>query len=93
MGWSKLQSGFIEINFDGSKSSTVMGARFVIRGWRENFIATCYRFIEEASTIVTEATTMQDGVKEAIDMGFKYIIVEEDNKRVIQSIRGEVNVP
>jgi len=48
--------------------------------------------MEEASIIVVEATAMRGGVKEAIDMGFKHIIVEGDNKMVIQLIQGEVKV-
>ena len=65
---SKPQDGFVRINFDGSKSSTVAGIGFVIRGWKGNFIAVGYRFMEWASIIVTEATIMRDGVKEAIHM-------------------------
>ena len=87
MGWSKLQGEFFKINFDGYKSLTAVGAEFVIRGWWGNFIAAGYRFMEGAPIIVAEATTMQDRVKEAIDMGFKHIKVEGDNKLVIHSIR------
>jgi len=49
--------------------------------------------MEDALILITEATTMRNAIKAATNMGFKNIIVEGDNKIVIQSIQGEVQVP
>jgi len=46
--------------------------------------------MKNVSILIIEAMTMWDGINAAIDLGFKDIIVEGDNKLVIQSIRGEV---
>ena len=92
VGWSKPQEGFVEINFDRSKSTATVSARYVIRGWKRNFIATGCRFMEDASILVTKVTTMRDGIKAAVDLGFKHIIVKGDNKFLIQSIIGKVKI-
>ena len=49
--------------------------------------------MEDASILAVEATIMRDGIKAAVDLEFKHIIVEGDNKLVIQSIQGEVKIP
>ena len=49
--------------------------------------------MEDVSILVAKATTMRDGIKVAIDLEFKHIVVEGAYKLVIQSIRAEVKIP
>ena len=49
--------------------------------------------MEDVSILVVETTAMRDGIKTTVDLGFKHIIIEGDNKLVIQSVQGEVKIP
>jgi len=45
-----------------------------------------------ASILVAEATTMRNGVKPAVQTGFKNVDVESDNKIIIQAVQGLIKV-
>ena len=49
--------------------------------------------MEDALILIAEATAMPDRIKAAIDLSFKHMIVDGNNKLVIQPIRGEVKIP
>uniref|UniRef100_A0A7C9CIR9 RNase H type-1 domain-containing protein n=1 Tax=Opuntia streptacantha TaxID=393608 RepID=A0A7C9CIR9_OPUST len=52
--------------------------------------ACCYG---SASILVAEARAMKDGIAMAIQEGFHHIIVEGDNKMVIQAAQGIITIP
>ena len=78
--------GYIKINFDGTHSSFGAAAGFVIRDWSGRFIQAGTRFLEGAPIIVAKATTMRDGIHATLAAGYHHILVEGDNKVVIQAV-------
>lgn len=50
-------------------------------------ITTGTNYLGDATVLVADATTLRNGVRKAIDMGYKKIIVEGDNTIVIQALR------
>jgi len=40
--------------------------------------------------LVSEATTMRDGIQAAVDAGFSHVHIEGDNQLIIQAVRGFV---
>jgi len=93
IGWQLPRGGFVEINFDGSKSLTGAAAGFVLRSWRGGFIQAGARFLEHASILVAEATTMRDGIRAALQAGFRQIEVEGDNQIVLQAVEKKIHAP
>ena len=91
--WLSPRGGFIKLNFDGSKSSAGAAAGFVLRNWNGGFIMAGTRFLEHASVIVAEATAMRDGIRAALNAGFRQILVEGDNQIVIKAIQDQMHTP
>uniref|UniRef100_A0A7C9DII2 RNase H type-1 domain-containing protein n=1 Tax=Opuntia streptacantha TaxID=393608 RepID=A0A7C9DII2_OPUST len=91
--WSTPIRGFIKLNFDGSKSSTGAAAGFVLRNWQGGFIMAGTRFMAHAPVLVAEATAMRDGIRAALDAGYRKLLVEGDNQIVIKAIHNQIHVP
>jgi len=91
--WSAPSGGFIKLNFDGSKSPAGAAAGFVIRNWQGGFIMAGTRFLEQATVIVAEATAMRDGIRAALNAGYRKILVEGDNQIVIKAIQNQIHTP
>lgn len=45
------------------------------------------------SVLLAEATALREGVRKAMVMGYRNLVVEGDNSTVIQSLRGEIESP
>ena len=54
--------------------------RFVIHSWQEGFMISGTRFMEQASTLVADATTMRDRIKADLQVRFWRIKVEGDDQ-------------
>jgi len=93
IGWNSPRGGFIKINFDGSKSPAGAAAGFVIRNWQGGFIKAGSRFLEQASILVAEATAMRDGIRTALQAGFRRLEVEGDNQIVIKAVLKHIQAP
>ena len=48
----------MKINFDGPTSSITTGARYVIKGYKANFIVMGPRFIKSALILIVEAIAL-----------------------------------
>ena len=88
--WKAPHGGFIKLNFDGSKSSAGAAAGFVLRNWQGGFVMAGSRFMEHASISVAEATAMRDGIRAALNAGFRKILVEGDNQIVIKAVQKQI---
>ena len=88
IGCRSPPGGYIKLNFDGTHSSSGVAAGFVLRDWVGRFIQAGTRFLEDAPIIVAEATAMRDGIQAALATGCRNLIVEGDNRIVIQAIQG-----
>jgi len=93
IGWKLPHGGFIKINFDGTKSIASAAAGFVLRSWQGGFIQAGARFLEHASILVAEATAMRDGIRIALQAGFRQMEVEGDNRIVLQAVQKQIPVP
>jgi len=51
------------------------------------------RYLEQAPVLVAEATAVRDGLKSAIEAGWRRIEVEGDNKVVMSAIHGSITPP
>jgi len=58
-----------------------------------SFIMAGARFLEQAPILVAEATAVRDGLKSALEAGFRHIEVEGDNQVVIHAIQGQITPP
>jgi len=50
-------------------------------------------FMEQASILFTKATTIRDGIKVALQAGFRRIEVEGDNQIVLKAMKTQINTP
>ena len=91
--WQIPVGGFIKLNFDGTKSPAGTAAGFVLRNWQGGFVIAGTRFMEQAPIIVAEATAMRDGIRAALDAGYRKIQVEGDNQIVIKAIQNQIHTP
>ena len=91
--WHPPAGGNVKLNCDGAKSSRGASAGFVLRSWTGGFIMAGTRYLEQAPVLVAEATAVRDGLKSAIEAGWKRIQVEGDNKVVISAICGNITPP
>ena len=85
--WRSPAGETIKINCDGAKSPRGASAGFVIHNWNGSFILAGACFLEQVPILVAEATTMKDGLKTAIDAGYRRIEVKGDNQVVINAIQ------
>ena len=85
--------GYIKLNFDGTHSSSGAAAGFVIRDWVGRFLQAGTRFLEGAPILVAKVIAMCDGIQVALATGCRHLIVEGDNKVVIQAIQGQIHIP
>jgi len=91
--WHLPSGGAVKLNCDGTKSSSGAAAGFVLRDWKGSFILAGTRFLEQAPIIVAEATAIRDGLKAALEVGFRHIEVEGDNQVVVSAILGRITAP
>ena len=66
------------MNFDGSKISQGATGDFSIRNWEGRFIQAAAFNLGATSILVAEATAMRNGIRAALQMGFKNIHIEGD---------------
>ena len=91
--WRRPQDGFIKINCDGFKTSERAAGRFILHNWEGRFVRASAFYLKTVSVLVAEATTMRDGIKDAIQAGFTDIHIEGDNRTLIQAVRGRIQTP
>jgi len=93
IGWTSPEDNIIKLNFDGSLSPAGTAAGYILRDSSGRLIKAGTRFMYDALILVTEATTLRDGLKAALDAGMMYLHIEGDNRMVIQFVKGEIHIP
>lgn len=91
--WNPLSPEFVKLNFDGSLINSSAAGDFIIRDWTGKLVKAEVHFYDNISIIVAEARALRDGLWLAIQVGFKQIAIEGDNKIVIQSLKGHIQIP
>ena len=51
------------------------------------------RYLEQAPILVAEVTAVRDGLKSALEAGYRHIEVEGDNQVVIHALQGKITPP
>jgi len=83
----------IKIDCDGAKNPSDASAGFVIRSWNGSFILAGARFLKQAPILVAEVTAVRDGLKTALEAGYRRNKVEGDNQVVIRVIQARATPP
>jgi len=91
--WRAPPPGFIKLNFDGSLHQHSAAGGFLIRGWGGNLIQAGAAHYGDSPILVAEARALRDGVRTAVEAGFKKVFIEGDNAIVIHSLQGRIKVP
>ena len=91
--WQLPAGGAVKLNCDGAKSSRGASAGFVLRNWTGSFIMAGTRYLAHAPILVAEVTAIRDGLKAALEAGYRHIEVEGDNQVVISAIQGRISPP
>jgi len=91
--WQLPAGGAVKLNCDGAKSSRGASAGFVLRSWMGSFIMAGTRYLAHAPILVAEVTAIRDGLKAALEAGYRHIEVEGDNQIVINAIQGRILPP
>ena len=93
--WACPPAGFVKLNFDGSKLRNGQSSfGFVIRDVAGEVISAVAQSLGSSISILqAEAWGLQAGVRAAVGLGIKNIIIEGDNLVVINSIKNSWSVP
>jgi len=91
--WVSPPPGLVEVNFDGSCSGSISMGGYLLRDWMGRLLRAGTGNYGAISIIVAEARAMRDGILLAIQAGFQHILVEGDNKLVIQAAVGASRAP
>jgi len=91
--WYPPPPGFLKFNFDGSLINSSVAGGFLIRDWRRRLIKAGAMYYGDTSILVVEVRALRDGFRLAIQAGFKHIVIEGNNKIVIQALKGKIQVP
>ena len=85
--------GFVKLNFDECliKSSTVGG--FIIRDCTGKLVKAGAGYYDDASILVAKARALRDRLRLTIQAGFRKIVIEGDNKIVIQALKENIQIP
>ena len=83
--WYAPHPGFVKIK------SSVAGI-FILRDWMGKSIKGA-AYYEETSILVAEVRSFRDEVNLAVQVEFDKIVIESDNQIVIQSLKGNIQIP
>ncbi|GAA0157463.1 hypothetical protein LIER_14723 [Lithospermum erythrorhizon] len=79
--WCTPTSGFVKVNCDGAYSAPV-------------FIGRLYKDMGKAtSSLLVEALAVKDGLKFAIELGYRKLEIESDSKYLVQILNVKGNIP
>ena len=93
VAWKKPPQGFIKLNSDGSKVHQQASGGFVMRNWKGHVLQVGAFPLGAASILVAEATALRNGLRAAVEAGFRKVIIEGDNQILIQAIQGLIQPP
>jgi len=91
--WQPPPPGSVKINFDGSILHTSAAGRYIIRDWKGTILRAGSHHYGCAYVPMVEARALQDGVQAATVKSYKDIIVQGDNKMIINALLGAISSP
>lgn len=71
MKWETPPEDYIKVNFDGSVKGKKTVVGFTLRNHTGKLIKAGTTYLGEASILAAEATTLRNGVRKAIEIGYK----------------------
>lgn len=93
--WEPPPLDYVKVNFDGSVKDNNGASGYVIRNHFGKIVAAGVGAtnLGLSSVLLAEATGLRDGVRKAIELGYRKLEVEGDSMVVIQALRGEIEKP
>ena len=82
--WHPPSPGFVKLNFDGSLINSSATGGFIIRDWTGKLVKVRANYYGDTSILVAEARTLHDGLRLAIQAWLRKIVIEGDNKIMVQ---------
>ena len=83
----------MKLNFDGSCRGSSTAGGFILRDWQGRLLQVGSSNYGTATITVAEARAMRDGILATIQASYRHIIVEGDNRTVIQAAKKSSGVP
>jgi len=90
--WHPPSPGFVKLNFDGFLINSSAAGDFIIRDWTGKLVKAAASYYGDTSILVAEARASRDELRLVIQGEFKCIVIEGDNKTVIQALQGKIQV-
>uniref|UniRef100_A0A7C9D1H1 RNase H type-1 domain-containing protein n=1 Tax=Opuntia streptacantha TaxID=393608 RepID=A0A7C9D1H1_OPUST len=91
--WVSPPTGLVKQNFDDSCIDLSTLGGFILREWMGQLLKLGACDYGTTFITVAEVRAMRDGILMAIQPGFQRIVVEGDNKTVIQAAQGFGRAP
>lgn len=92
IGWTPPPEGVIKLNFNDSLSLDGVATGHLLRDSHGRFIKAGTRFMFAALILVSEATALWDGLKAALDAGYRHLHMERDNRIIIQAVKDDIHI-
>lgn len=91
--WAPPPFDYVKVNCDGSVKDKEGASGYVIRNHYGKIVGAGARYLGHTSILLAEATGLRDGVKRAVDMGYRNLEIEGDSTVVIQALWEETEKP
>ena len=82
----------VEFNLDGSLINSSAVGGFILRDWTSRVLKAGLAHSGATMILVAKARAPWDGLYVAIQVGYRQLIVEGDNKIVIQTLQGNIQI-
>ena len=91
--WHSPHPGIVKFNFDGSLCNSSVDGGFFLCDWAGRMLTVGAAFYITAFILVVEARALRDGLNVAIEASFHKLIIEWDNKIVVQALDRTIQIP
>src|SRR4051812_47717032 len=86
--WCAPDHSFVKLNVDGAHDNNgISGCGGILRDHHGGWLGGFSKNIGICSVFMAEAWGLYIGVKHAIELGFKKVVIETDSRKVVDSIR------
>ena len=93
MRWHSHPLGLAKLNFDMSLINSLTAGGFIVRDWIGRLLKAGTAYYNNTSILVAEPRALCGGLNLAIEARFDHLIVEGDNKIVIQALAEKIHIP
>jgi len=91
--WHSHPLGLVKHNFDMSLIKSLTAGGFIVRDWTGRLLKAGAAYYNNTSIPMAEPRALCGGLNSAIEARFDHLIVEGDNKIVIQALAEKIHIP